>query len=553
MNKKRILVSLLTLVMTASIFAGCGKKEVAAPTDKLDAKQEVNVAGYDFTSLDPSVISDAESFTTLNNVMEGLMIEVLKDGKATNVLAGASDMKISADGTVYTFTLRDSKWSDGVAVKASDYVFSWRRLCDPATAADYMYFLDEIGVKNGLDIAEGKAKPETLGIKAIDDKTLEVTLAQPTPAFQAALSFKGLVPQREDLFKSLGDQYGQDITKMVYNGAFTVSEYQKGAKIVYKKNANYWNAKEIKLEQANCLIINESTTLVKMFETKELDMTGATGDDVKKLADRAKTGEFKHITGMEATVFYYTYNTKSDILKNNKVRLALSLGYDRQTQINAVWKRFVPALGLVPTKITLGKDEYRTSVKEPLKEVKEDPKALLEAGLKELGKTAADVKLKMLFGPATSISSAQGAFIQQQLEKNLGIKIELVYSVDGPAYFKARTKGEFDICAGGWGADYNDVASFFPLFTTSNGNNNGKYSSPKYDELVSAAGKEMDPAKRLVKYQEAEKLLLVDDAAVSPYFYKDVNSFQHTYLKGMYLPLFGGYYDLRGVYTSGKQ
>jgi oligopeptide transport system substrate-binding protein len=159
----------------------------------------------------------------------------------------------------------------------------------------------------------------------------------------------------------------------------------------------------------------------------------------------------------------------------------------------------------------------------------------------------------MLFGPATSTSSAQGAFIQEQLQKNLGIKVDLVYSVDGPTYFKARTKGEFDICAGGWGADYNDVASFFPLFTTKNGNNNGKYSSAKYDELVTAAGKEMDPAKRVVNYKEAEKLLLVDDAAVSPYFYQDVNSFQHNYLKGMYLQLFGGYYDLRGVYISGKQ
>jgi len=551
--KKRIIVSLLVMAMTASLFAGCGKKVEEKPTDKLDAKQEVNVVGYDFTSLDPCAVSDAESFTTLNNTMEGLMVEVSKDGKATNILAGASDMKISADGTVYTFTIRDSKWSDGVAVKASDYVFAWRRLCDPAVAADYMYFLDEIGVKNGLEIAEGKAKPDTLGIKAIDDKTLEVTLAQPTPAFQAALSFKGLVPQREDVYKALGDQYGQDIAKMVYNGAFTVSEYQKGSKIVYKKNANYWDAANIKLTQANCFIINEPTTLVKMFETKELDMTGATGDDVKKLTDEAAKGTFKHVTGMEASVFYYTYNTKSPILKNAKVRRALSLGYDRQTQINAVWKRYVPAYGLVPSKITLGTDEYRNQVTEPLKDVKDDPKTLLAEGLTELGIKAADVKLKMIFGPATSSSKAQGDFIQQQMQKNLGIKIELSYAVDGPAYFNARTKGQFDICAGGWGADYNDVASFFPLFTTKNGNNNGKYSSAKYDELVSAAGKEMDPAKRVVKYKEAEQLLLVEDAAVSPYFYKDVHSFQHNYLKGMYLPLFGGYYDLRGVYISGKE
>ena len=124
--------------------------------------------------------------------------------------------------------------------------------------------------------------------------------------------------------------------------------------------------------------------------------------------------------------------------------------------------------------------------------------------------------------------------------------------MDAPSYFKARTAGEFDICAGGWGADYNDVISFFNLFTSTNGNNNGKYSNAKYDALIAKGKTELDATKRLAIFKEAEDILIAKDAGVSPYYYREIDSFTQNYLKGMYVPIFGGYYDLKTAYVSGK-
>lgn len=384
-------------------------------------------------------------------------------------------------------------------------------------------------------------------------KTLEVTLTHPNPYFESALAFKLLAPQREDVVTAAGANYGQDFTKVVYNGPFVISEYTKGSKIVYSKNEKYWDAKNVKLAKAECPIIDEPTTLVQMFQNKELDQTGASGDNIAKLDAGKAAGGYDHITGQTASVFYYVFNAQNQFLKNAKVRLALSTSYDRQEQINVVWKRNFVANGIVPTKIMLGNDEYRTKVAEPLKAVKDDPKTLLNAGLQELGTTADKVKLTILMGPQTSTGKAQTEYIKKQWEEKLGIKVDVKFSVDGPSYFKDRNKGNFDIVAGGWGADYNDVASYFVPFTTGNGNNAGKWSNTQYDELVKKAGQELDPAKRADLYKQAEEILIAKDAAVSPYFYQDVHSFRYKYVKGMYLPMFGGYYDLKNVYIQGKQ
>lgn len=556
MKSKKVFAAVLTAaILTTSVLSGCGKKtEVTPPsTTSIDADQTLNIVGYDYTSLDPSKVSDAESMTSYQQIYEGLTREVTKDGKLTTELAGAKSIDKNADGTVYTVKLRDGvKWSDGVPVKAQDYIYSWTKLADPATGADYMSFLgDEMGLKGAAEFSAGTGKKEGLGLKAIDDNTLEVTLAHPNPYFESVLAFKLLVPQRQDVEKALGDKYGQDFAKMVYNGPFVISEYAKGSKIVYKKNANYWDAKSVKLETANCPIINETATLVQMFQNKELDQTGASGDNIAKLDANKAAGGYDHITGTTASVFYYVFNTQSPVLKNKNVRLALSLAYDRQEQINVVWKRFIPAFGIVPSKIAVGDKEYRKDVTEPLKEVKDDPKTLLATGLQELGLTADKVKLTLLFGPQTSTGKAQGEYIQKKW-KDLGVNVDVKFSVDSPSYFKDRSKGNFDICAGGWGADYNDVASYFVPFTTGNGNNNGKFSDPAYDNLVKQAGSELDTVKREALYKQAEELLLVKDAAISTYFYQDVHTFRYNYLKGLYTPMFGGYYELRQAYIQGR-
>lgn len=556
--KGKIALLLAAAVLTAIPLAGCSRSTAdvspsSAASGKPDADQTLNIIGYDYTSLDPSVVSDKASFTVIGNIGEGLFRQVSKNGKTVNELAGADKMTVSPDKTVYTFHLRDSNWSDGKPVTAEDYVTSWKRLADPKVSKGYLSFLDEIGVKGATP--SGAANPDDLGVKALDDKTFQVTLKAPNPYFESTLVFKALYPVRADKVKELGSQFGVDYKHMVYNGPFVIADYEKGSKIVYKKNDAYWDAKDIKLETANAVIVNEPATYNKMFGSKELDAIFGTGDFIKPLQQQAKAGEIQYWKGYDPRVNYYIFNTKNKVLADAKVRLAISLAYNRQTQLEAVWKTNTVAYGNVPNGILVGNDEFRQKVPEPLKSVKEKPKTLLAEGLKEIGYTddPSKIDLSLLMDQQNSTTSAQAQFIQSELQQNLGIHVSITFSVDHPSYIRSRTAGAFDICAGSWGADYNDAISFFNLFTTGNSNNSGKYSNAQYDSLVSQAKTEMDNTKRLDIFKQLEQILVTQDAAVSPYAYTTIDLFTQNYVKGLYIPQFGSFYDLRNVYISGKK
>lgn len=559
MKSKKILAAVLTCVMisTTLLFAGCKDDPTPTPSqDKIDTDQTLNIVGYDYKTLDPALASDAETFTTFTQVYEGLVREVMKDGKVITELAGAEKITPNADKTVYTIKLRDTQWSDGKPVTAHDYEFSWKRQSDPKLAPDYLTFLDEIGVKGAGDFENSKTSADTVGVKAIDDKTLEVTLKQPTAYFESALAFKGLVPGRKDLADAQGDKYGTDYKTMVYNGPFVISDYQKGSKIVYKKNEKYWNAKEVKLTTVNANIIEEPATITKMFENKELDMVGVgiAGDDLAKLKVKAEAKEFKYLPGVDTSSFYVYLNTQKGLLKNVKIREALSLAFNRQQYLDVVFKRNIVSNGIVPQGIMVGTKEYRKEVPEPLKAVKDDPKTLMKEGLAEEGITdPSKASLLLLNSKANAVRQASSEYIQKLYKDVFGIKVEIKYCVDSPTYFAERTAGNFDLCSGGWGADYNDVNSFFACFLSDSQNNNGKYNNPEYDRLVKEAVKESEAAKRVANYKKAEELLIVKDAALIPTYYQDIHNFQQNYLKGMYLPKFGGYYDFSRAYISGRE
>lgn len=562
MRKHKLLALMLVLVMAVSIaLTGCGggttpadNSTTAQPQQteaKIDADQTLNIVGYDFKSLDTVAESDAESFTTMLNVFETLYRETEKG----QVPAGATGVKVSSDGLVYTFTLRDAKWSDGQPVTAQQYVYAWKRLINPDNAYDYGTYLNM--VKNVAEYRDGNAKIDDVGIKALDDKTLEVTLAHPTPYFINLMSFSILAPQREDLVKSLGDQYGQAWDKMVYNGPFVVSNYQKGSSIEYKKNPNYWDAANVKLEKAVCPIIQEQATLIQLFQAKQLDQTGASGDYIKQLDAGKDAGGYDHIQGFDGGTYYGIFNMKNPVLANLKVRQAIIAAFDKQAFLDTVYKRFVPSYGIVAPKILLGNDEFRSKAGEPQKDLInsiKDPKALMAEGLKEVGiNDPSQFKVKLLYGQQTSTSSASAQFVQNQLESKLGIKAEIQFSVDSPAYFTAREEGQFDICLGGWGPDYNDVSTYFGLWTTNDANNNGKYSNKEFDQLVADGAKELDNAKRFEMYKKAEKILVADDPAIFTTFYSDYQTFRYKWVKGLYLPMFGGYYALKDAYIQGRE
>ncbi|MSR90552.1 peptide ABC transporter substrate-binding protein [Clostridiaceae bacterium WCA-383-APC-5B] len=568
MKRKRLITTIITAALTASIaLSGCGNLGPTGTTKvSTNEKQILNIIGYDFNSLDPGKVADAQSFTAMTNVYEGLMKEVVNEkGESHNEFAGAEKVDISEDKLTYTFHLRkDAVWTDGKPVTAKDYVYAWKRIIDPKTAAPYMNLMDDINVKGAKEIIEAvnakKDKSEIdkllldFGVKAKDDYTFVVTLSKPTPYFTNVLCFKSLAPVREDKVKEQGDKFGSDPISTVYNGPFVISEYAKGSKIVYKKNDKYWNAKNVKLEQANGTIVTEPSTLVKLFENKELDVVNASKDDLDKLKEESKKGQYQYVTRKESRACFNYYNVTSSVLKNAKIRLALSLALDRQEFLNVVYKSYLPSNGYIGNGVSCGDKEYRKAVQEPLKNVKDDPKKLFEEGLKEEGiDDASKVSLKLLLGVQTAESKATGDYLAKLYKDKFGINIKQEFTPDAQTYYKDRTDGNFDICNGGWAAAYDDVSTFFTVFRTGDANNDGKYSNKEYDELINKAGIENDNEKRLDLYKKAEEMLIAKDAAVMPTYYTELNQFRQNYVKNFTVPKFGPYYDLSTAYIEGKE
>ena len=392
-----------------------------------------------------------------------------------------------------------------------------------------MGLLAELNVKGAEEILNAAtAKKDTtalidkLGVEAKDDYTFVVTLAKETPFFINAMTFKDLVPIREDKVKEQGDKFGSDYKNTVYNGPFVISSYQKGSKIVYTKNDKFWNAKNIKLKTCNGAIINEPSTIVKMFENGELDVCGASKDDLARLKEKAKNGEINLVQGVTSYSAFNYFNFKKKEFKNPKVRQALSLCLDRKEYLDVVSGRNIPSYGLVPSQIACGSKEYRKEVPEPIKTDKEKAKQLMDEGLKELGEKASDVTINILQSPKTTSTSAFAGYFTKLFQDTFGVKVKVTFATDNQSYYKMRTEGDFNLCAGSWGADYDDVSSYFGCFVTGNGTNSGKYSNAEYDKLVKAASTESDETKRVDLYKQAEQILIDKDPAVIPLDYLDI-------------------------------
>lgn len=546
MKSKRMLATLLASTLVLSVaFTGCGKTE----TKTAATKQEVNFRQEAVKTMDSSRASDSASFDVVQNVQETLYVS--KNDKP--VPGAAEKYDVSDDKKTYTFHIRDTKWSDGKKLTAKDFEYAWKRVLNPETKANYAFFL--FPVKNAEKFYKGEAKAEEVGIKAVDDKTLKVELENPTAYFLQLITFPVLSPLRQDVVEKSGDKYGSDPSKMVYSGPFTVATWQRGSKIVLKKNANYYNAKNTKLDTVNYKIIKETSTAYQMFSNKQLDTMYGTGEYLDKLRQDSKDGKIDMTHEPSPSAFYMMYNQtgKVKLLTNAKIRRALGIAVDNKTYVDKLYKRGYVAEGLVPAGIMAGDKEYRKEVKEPFATVKnEDPKALFIEGLKELGLDPDPSKytLKYLAQASDADTRKNSEFFQQTWQKKIGCKIELQAPASFADYLKKAETQQFEIAMSGWGADYNDPLTFMALFKSGDGNNNGKYNNPKYDELVKKIELETDTDKRIELIKEAEELLLVKDAGITPLFYKDKLGFRQKYIKGLQYPSFGGTYQLRWAYVE---
>lgn len=506
---KKIVQAVVATTMLAS---------AALPLASVSAQDE-NVLRVQFdveiASLDPNIATDGTSMEVIASLQEGL---VTRDANGDFVGAAAESYETNEEETVYTFKLReDAVWSNGTPVTANDFVFSWQRLADPATAAEYSFILDTAGVVNAAAVTAGEVDPSELGVVALDDYTLEVTLDRATPYFLSLMAFTPFFPINQEFFESTDGQFATSVETTISNGAFVLSSYTPaGATTELVKNNDYYDADAISLDGIRFQVIKDSQQAVLAYQTGQLDLTNISGEQVMLFA---QDPEFQSIE--QGYMWFLSPNGEQEDLANQDFRLALAKAFNRETITENVLKDgSIPATFFVPQGLADAPDgnDYRDFAGRDLMVTNEDEaKAHLEAAKEALGKDSFVIGL-LVEDTEASINVAQS--LEAQIESVLeGVDIQIEQTPKKNRLDRMRA-GDFDVALTRWGPDYADPSTYLQLLTTDSNYNDSRYSNETFDaDFVEIQTGELttDSEGRFAKMAEMEALAL-SEAAVLPVY-----------------------------------
>ncbi len=472
-------------------------------------------------SLDPHKTSTVYEAHILRDLFLGLTTE---DAKSEVIPGAAESWTVSPDGKVYTFKMRaGATWSDGSPVTAADFVYSWQRAVDPATASEYAYMLAPI--VNAEDITAGKKKLPELGVKAVDDSTLEVTLNAPTPYFLEMLTHQVTYPVSKANIEAKKEEFIKP-GNLVSNGAYTLAEFVPNDHIKVVKNPKFYDAANVKIDVVNFIPTEDRSTAMKRLEAGELD----SNDDIptEQLADlKTKFGDQLRL-GPYLGTYYYVFKTDKAPWNDPKLRQAVSEAIDRDYLADKVWQNtMIPAYSFVPPGITGYTTKYLAyNEKSQLDREDEAKKVLAELGY------GPDKPLKLEIRYNTSENHKNTAVAIQEQLKPLGIEVTLLNTDTKTHYGHLEQKGDFDVARAGWIADYKDAENFLALCKTGTGNNYGSYSNKEYDDLLAAAAAAGDAGARMAKLSEAEAIGVARDLCVVPLLYYGFHTIVSSKIKG---------------------
>lgn len=472
-------------------------------------------------SLDPHKTSTVYEAHILRDLFLGL---VMQDKDANLIPGAAESWTVSDDGLVYTFKLRQgATWSDGSPVTADDFVYSFRRLEDPATGAEYASMLYPI-VK-AEEVNTGKAKPEEIGVKAIDPSTLEVTLKAPTPYFLEMLTHQAAYPVNKAAIEKLGADWIKP-GNLVSNGAYTLAEFIPNDRIKLVKNPKFYDAANVKIDVVNYIPTEDRSTAIKRFEAGELD----SNDDIptEQMADlKAKFGDQLRV-GAQLGTYYYAMKWDKEPWSNLELRKAVSMAIDRDFIAEKVWQNsMLPSYTMVPP----GIEGYTPVAAEYANMSQIDREDEAKKILEKLG-YGPDKPLKMEIRYNTSENHKNTAVAIQEQLKPLGIEVSLVNTDTKTHYGYLEQKGDFDTARVGWIADYKDPETFLGVARKASGNNYSVYNNPKFEEAMDkAAAAGGKPEERMKDLQEAERIVL-EDTGFIPILYYSYKNLVSPKLKG---------------------
>ena len=544
MKLKALKRSALVATLLASFVAGPVTSFAQPAGVDASVEQKLSIATQgELATLDSALYNDVPSSDMIGQVFEGLYR--VKNG--TEVEFGqAESVKVSDDGLTYTFTLRDGlKWSDGSPVTAADFEYSYQRLADPKSGAS----VQSVDVfKNAAAVRKGEKEVSELGVKALDDKTLEVPLEYTAPYLPKLLSGSRYMPVSKAVHSAKGDKYGTSADNVVTNGPFTIQDWN-GTNLEWKlvKNDNYWDAANVYLKDVQVQVIKENSTGADLFDAGQLDYTTLTDQFVQEY-----TGADDFHTASKATIGYLSFNTQREATANADLRRAIAQAFDKQVYADSVIQDGSKVLNnQVPKDFDVNEagEDYQTAAGPMLEYNLEAAQADWAKAKAALGKDT--IELQLLTSDV-GLSKRTAEFLQAQLEANLpGLKLT-ISSVPLKNRLEFQRQSDFDIFYGTWAPDYQDALNFIEQYKTGGGINFAKYSNAEYDKLVEQARNEYanDPAKRRQALIQAEVIGIKQDAVAAPIYQSATSYLLKARVKNFEVMPFGRTINLRPVYVT---
>lgn len=533
------------------VLAGCSTGgtsstgESSSGSGTAAAEQIFNVVvQQEMPSADLSLATDTISFSALNNVYEGLY---RLDAESKPEPAGAAELaEVSEDGLTYKLKLReDAKWSNGEPVTAADYVFGWQRTVNAETGSEYAYLFAP--VTNAEAITAGEKDASELGIKAVSDYELEITLTTPTPYFQYLLAFPSFFPQSQAVVEDNGDQYASTSDNAVYNGPFVLAGFDgpgTDTEWSYEKNDQYWDKDTVKLDTINVSVVKESSTSLNLFQDGQADDVILTGELAQQMAN-----DEAFVSEPLARTSYIELNQREEDspFRNEDLRKAISYAIDRDALVTSILgDGSLASTGLIPKGMTFNPTDNTDFVDEAESVIEYDQEKAKEHWEKAKEALGIDSLSFEILASDTDSTKKAIEYIQSAIQDTLdGVKVSL-----SPVPFSVRldrsNSGDFDVVMGGWGADYADASSFTDLFVTDNSYNRGRWTSEEYDAAVksSATTNAGNPDARWQDLLDAEKIIM-DQQGVIPVYQNVEAHLRAPKVKGVVSHGAGAQYDYK--------
>mgnify|MGYP001191696964 FL=1 len=484
-------------------------------------------------SLHPGTAQGTHDSWVLEHAFEGL---TKKTPEGEIVDGMAEKWEVSDDGLTWTFYLKDDvRWSNGDPVTAEDFEYAWKYALHPETASQYAYQLYYLEGAKEFNSAENEADyaelEENVGVKAIDGKTLEVKLAEPTPYFLDLTSFYTYYPVNKKVQEENPD-WALEAETYVSNGAFKLTDWKHKESMTLKKNEHYYDKDNIHLDEVYMVMIEDENTAWQMYQADELDLAYPLPNDVQGELVNSDNEEFYNEP--ELALYYYNLNNEKPPFNNSKVRKALSMAIDRQTLVeHVVQGGQKPALSIIPPGVPDVNGDFQENSGDLFEEDAEEAKKLLEEGLAEEGMDEMP-QFTILYNTLEAHKKIAEA-IQEMWRKNLGIEVELE-NVEFQVKIDREQAGDYDISRAGWIGDYVDPMTFLDLWVTDGPHNDANWSNAEYDELIKLAKSTMDQEKRMEAMHKAEEMLIDEMPIIPIYFYTKPFTVK-PHVKGVFAPI----------------